>query len=71
MLENLKNNALMNYKSSAKHLKLFNLGIEQFNQGSPCPKDDSMIKDGWLCGKELKDLKISHLKKSKLKNQVD
>lgn len=71
MLENSKNNALINYKSSAKHLKLFNLGIELFNQGSACPIEDSPIKDGWYCGKELRDLKISHLKNSKLKYQVD
>lgn len=63
--------ALNNHKASARHLKLFNQGIELFNQGLDCPVDESPIKDGWICGEEMKKIKVKILSASRIKFDVD
>jgi hypothetical protein len=63
--------ALNKHKANARHLKLFNQGIELFNQGVKCPIDDSAIKDGWKCGEQMRDIKIVTLSASRVKFNVD
>lgn len=60
-----------NRKASANHLKLFNKGIELFNQGVDCPVENSAIKDGWICGEELRKIKVKFLSASRIKFNVD
>ena len=63
--------ALNKHKANARHLKLFNQGIELFNQGVKCTIDDSAIKDGWKCGEQMRDIKIVTLSASRVKFNVD
>ena len=63
--------ALNKHKANARHLKLFNQGIELFNQGIKCPIDDSPIRDGWKCSEQMREIKIIALSASRVKFDVD
>jgi hypothetical protein len=58
----------LDHKAHAKHLKQFNQGIEQFNTGVSCPKEESSLKDGWLCGQQLRAVRVAALAESQSKH---
>jgi len=65
-----KSEALTNRKAAAKHLKLFNQGIELFFQGVRCPVENTAIKDGWLCAESMREVKNRTLSASRQKFNV-
>ena len=62
--------ALANHKAEARHLKLFNRGIDLFFQGVKCPTENTAIKDGWKCGEQMREIKIIALSASRQKINV-
>jgi hypothetical protein len=60
--------ALESHKAHARHLKQFNQGIELFNTGVSCPKEESPLKDGWLCGQQLRAVRVAALAESQSKH---
>ena len=65
-----KSEALNNHKAAAKHLKLFNQGIDLFFQGVKCPVENTAIQDGWLCAEKMREIKIQALSASRQKFNV-
>ena len=65
-----KSEALTNHKAAAKHLKLFNQGIELFFQNFNCPLENSPITDGWLCAEKMREVKNQSLSASRQKFNV-
>jgi hypothetical protein len=59
-----KEEALANHKSHKKHLKMFNQGIDLFNSGVSCPIEQSPLKDGWICGEQMRAVRVAALEKS-------
>ena len=61
----------MKHKQFAKHEKLFNSGIDRFNQGLNAPSDiNSPEYFGWNFAKEVKEIKSRWLQISREKYGV-
>lgn len=59
------------HKKFARHQKLFNIGMQQFEQGLDEPKDkDSPEFFGWQAAKEMRDIKQKWLSLSREKHEL-
>jgi hypothetical protein len=65
-----KEEVLANHKSHKKHLKMFNQGIDLFNSGVSCPIEQSPLRDGWICGEQMRAVRVAALEKSLNNAQV-
>ena len=57
-------------QTTSEHLKAFNKGIDLYLNNFDCPLENSAITDGWLCAKEIREVKSQALLASRQKFNI-